>query len=120
MVIRVKRVYDTPSGEDGYRILVDKLWPRGLSKSRAKIDVWMREIAPSDMLRRWFRHDASRWEEFKRRYFKELKRKDELVNAILELEKRIGVVTLLFGARDLKRNNAVALMEYLIHHRDKR
>ncbi len=114
MVIRVKRVYDEPSGGDGCRILVDRLWPRGLGRSRARVDVWMREVAPSDGLRRWFGHDASRWEEFKERYFRELEEKDELVNAILELERRMGVVTLLFGARDLERNNAVALREYLL------
>ncbi|MDJ0270533.1 MAG: DUF488 family protein [Aigarchaeota archaeon] len=117
MVFRVKRVYDVPSSGDGFRVLVDRLWPRGLDRGRARVDLWMREVAPSDELRRWFGHDASKWEEFRRRYFEELGEKDELVNAILELEKWMGVVTLLFSARDLEHNNAVVLMEYLIRLR---
>lgn len=111
-MIRVKRVYDEPSAEDGYRILVDRLWPRGLKKREARIDLWMRDIAPSDKLRRWFGHNPARWEEFKKRYFEELRGKEASLKPILEKD-RHGVVTLLFSARDTVHNNAIALKEYL-------
>lgn len=111
-MIEIKSVYDEPSEGDGFRILVDRLWPRGLSKEKAKIDLWLKDIAPSDGLREWFSHDPDRWREFKRRYYEELKDKRELVNTIREKEKS-RKVTLFFGAREEKYNNANALKEYL-------
>jgi len=112
MLIRVKRVYEEPSAEDGYRILVDRLWPRGLRKEKAKIDLWMRNLAPSDKLRRWFGHKPERWKEFKQRYFKELREKEALLKQILEKEKE-GAVTLLYSTKDTTYNNAIALKEYI-------
>ena len=112
MPLQVKRVYASPHHEDGLRILVDRLWPRGLAKEAAAIDEWVRECAPSDELRKWFAHDRAKWNEFKRRYSAELRSKEELLAPIRSManEKR---VTLLFAASDTECNNAVALMEYL-------
>lgn len=112
MTLRIKRIYDDPSAEDGVRILVDRLWPRGISKEQAKIDRWMKEIAPSDELRKKFHRDPSRWPEFKKLYFEEL---DANAEAVKELRRhsREGPVTLLYAAKDPERNNAVALREYL-------
>ncbi len=112
MPIRVKRVYDEPEAKDGMRILVDRLWPRGLTKDRAKVDHWAKEIAPSTELRRWFHSDAGTWQEFKRRYLRELK---EAPEATAELRTLIGSrkVTLLFGSRDLEHNHAHLLKAYL-------
>jgi uncharacterized protein YeaO (DUF488 family) len=112
MPIRLKRVYDPPSPADGLRILVDRLWPRGLKKEDAALDRWDREVAPSDALRKEFGHDHSRWEEFKARYFAELDANPEPVKRLAG-DARKGTVTLLFAARDMERNNAVALREYL-------
>jgi uncharacterized protein YeaO (DUF488 family) len=113
-VVRVRRVYDPPEPADGFRVLVDRLWPRGLTKEAARVDLWARELAPSHGLRRWFGHDPSRWEEFRRRYREELQR-PEVQEALAELVKRArgGNVTLLFGARDERHNNAVVLAEVL-------
>ncbi len=111
-MIKLKRIYDEPHDSDGFRILVDRLWPRGLSKDKVKVDTWMKDIAPSDSLRKWFSHDTGKWAQFKVRYFEELKDKRELVNLIKEKEKK-GIVTLLFGAKDETHNNAVALKEYI-------
>jgi uncharacterized protein YeaO (DUF488 family) len=110
--VQVKRAYEPPSNHDGVRILVDRLWPRGLSKAKASIDLWLKDIAPSVQLRRWFKHQPERWSEFVRRYSEELDRKHTAV-AALRGAIRNGPVTLLFGARDEKRNNAVALYSYL-------
>ncbi|MBO0797874.1 MAG: DUF488 family protein [Blastocatellia bacterium] len=112
MSLQIKRVYATPQSDDGMRILVDRLWPRGLAKKTAAIDEWAKECAPSNELRRWFGHDRAKWEEFKRRYFGELKSKEDLL-AHIRSSARKGRVTLLFGASDTECNNAVALMEYL-------
>jgi uncharacterized protein YeaO (DUF488 family) len=112
MSIQVKRVYDLPQSQDGLRILVDRLWPRGLSKQDAAIDQWLRECAPSGELRKWFGHDRARWKEFKRRYFIELKGKEELLAPLRALARKKRV-TLLFGASDTECNNAVALSEFL-------
>ena len=112
MALRIKRVYDPPTSSDGLRILVDRLWPRGVKKEDAALDRWDREIAPSDVLRKEFAHDHSRWEEFRARYFAELDANPEPVKRIAA-EARKGTVTLLFAARDTERNNAVALREYL-------
>lgn len=112
MPIALKRVYDPVSKNDGERILVDRLWPRGLSKEKAKIDQWLREIAPSDALRKWFNHEPEKWAEFKRRYFKELKEHDRVVQTIHQLAIS-KTVTLLFAAKETKLNNAVAFKEYV-------
>lgn len=111
-MIKVKRVYQPPQETDGLRVLVDRLWPRGLTKEKAKIDLWLKDIAPSNALRKWFAHDPAKWEEFKKRYFQELKGKTELVKAIKDKIKE-GTVSLVYGAKDLEHNNAVALKEYL-------
>ena len=115
MRIRVKRVYDPPSPEDGARLLVDRLWPRGLKREAAHLDGWHKEVAPSDELRRWFGHDPARWDEFCRRYFAELDARPEAWRPLLEAAKK-GAVTLLFGAQDTQHNNAVALKAYLEAH----
>jgi uncharacterized protein YeaO (DUF488 family) len=112
-MLRVKRVYDTVSDEDGFRILVDRIWPRGVSKDRAKLAFWLKNIAPSDQLRKWFGHDQEKWSEFKQKYYDELGDKEGLVNLILE-KMSLGNVTLLFGAKDEKFNNAIALKEYIL------
>ncbi|MFP3316079.1 MAG: DUF488 family protein [Caldivirga sp.] len=110
-IIKVKRVYDEPSSDDGVRVLVDRLWPRGLSKESARIDIWLRDVAPSDELRKWFNHDASKWEEFKRRYFKELEN-NKAVNELINLLRDRRTITLLYSAKS-PYNNATALKEYL-------
>ncbi len=109
----IKRVYDKPEKKDGLRILVDRLWPRGLSKSKAKVDLWLKEIAPSDALRKWFSHDPKKWEQFKRKYEIELKQKKGLLNKLKQIEKEKRIITLLFSAKDEKHNNAVVLKEVL-------
>lgn len=111
-MIRIKRIYDAPSAHDGKRILVDRLWPRGLKKDESAIDEWMKELAPSDDLRKWFSHDPSKWLEFKKRYKKELEAKSELLGE-LKGYTRHGTVTLLYAAKDMEHNNAVALKEFL-------
>ena len=110
--ILIKRIYDSPSESDGIRILVDRLWPRGLSKDRARIDFWAREIAPSNELRKWYGHEPSRWPEFKVRYFAEL---DSLPDAVHELlgHATSERMTLLYSSKEREINNAVALREYL-------
>lgn len=111
-MIRIKRVYEKPDKADGRRILVDRLWARGLSKEKAKVDVWAKEIAPSTALRRWYGHDPNKWTEFKSRYAEELQARTDLVEALLQ-EVRGSMVTLLYSAKEEQRNNAVALKEYL-------
>jgi len=110
MEIRIKRVYASIGG-DGLRILVDRLWPRGLSKEQVHADLWLREVAPSTALRKWFGHAPDRWEEFKKRYSCELRENPE-VRHLLDLANE-GKITLLFSARDIKHNHARALMDYL-------
>src|SRR5262245_25671652 len=112
MPIRLKRVYDPPSPSDGLRVLVDRLWPRGLKKEDAALDRWDRDVAPSNELRKEFGHDHSRWDEFRARYFAELDAHPEPVKQLAREAKK-GTVTLLFAARDTEKNNAVALREYL-------
>lgn len=114
--IQVKRAYDPPSRDDGVRVLVDRLWPRGLSKARASIDLWVKEVAPSKTLRRWFNHDPDKWSEFRRRYAAELDEKRAAVAALLGAVRR-GRVTLLFTSEDPDYNNAVALQNYLSNRR---
>lgn len=111
-MLRMKRAYDTVSNEDGFRILVDRLWPRGISKERAKIDLWLKDIAPSGQLRKWFGHNQQKWSEFKEKYYIELGEKESLVVLVME-KMSAGEVTLVFGAKDRKVNNAVALREYI-------
>ncbi len=111
MLIGIKRVYDKPAVSDGKRILVDRLWPRGVKKSTANVDLWLKEIAPSNELRKWFSHDPEKWEEFKKRYEKELvnnKTLGELRKIVNETD-----VTLIYGARDEKHNNALVLASAL-------
>ena len=110
--VRAKRVYEPPAGDDGMRVLVDRLWPRGLPKARAAVDLWLKDLAPSVHLRRWFNHDPSRWTEFTQRYAEELDAKKAGVAALLGAARR-GNVTLVFGARDEEHNNATALLSYL-------
>ncbi len=110
--IRIKRIYEPPAADDGYRILVDGLWPRGVSKRQAAVDFWARAVAPSDELRRWYRHAEQKWPEFKRRYFAELRANAEGVAQLREHLDR-GPVTLLFASRETRLNNAHALREFL-------
>ena len=112
-MINMKRAYLPPEEDDGFRILVDRLWPRGLSKENAKLDLWMKNIAPSNELRKWFAHDPERWKEFKNRYLNELKDKKELINQLKTMEESKKVLTLIYSAKDEKHNNAVVLMEIL-------
>jgi uncharacterized protein YeaO (DUF488 family) len=116
MKIRTRRVYAPPDDADGRRILVDRLWPRGLSKAKAAVDAWPRAAAPSDALRRWYRHDPDKWDEFRRRYFAEL---DAAPDAVAELRAALGrgTNTLLFSSKEERWNNATALREYLTKRR---
>lgn len=111
--VAIKRIYALPAKSDGLRILVDRLWPRGLSKQKAKVDLWLRDVAPSTGLRRWYGHAPGRWPEFRRRYAKELKRQPEAVQELRGLLKAHATVTLLFSSKEEKLNNAVALKAYL-------
>jgi len=113
-MIKIKRIYATlaPAKEDGVRILVDRLWPRGLTKEKAKVDLWLKEIAPSDHLRKWYAHDPKKWNQFRERYFKELGDHKELVDLIIQKTKE-GAVTLLYSSKEEKINNAIALKEYI-------
>lgn len=110
MALKIKRIYDPPEVADGKRFLVDRLWPRGIAKDKARIDEWLKEIAPSDQLRKLFHHKPERWEEFQKRYRDELQspEKQEMIKQLQALAKK-GTVTLLFAAKDTEHNNAVAL-----------
>ena len=112
MDMRLKRAYAPSKKDDGFRVLVDRLWPRGVSKSSARIDLWLKEIAPSAALRKWFGHDPLKWDAFRARYFRELQKNPKAVAQLNEII-RNGPVTLLFAAKDQEHNNAVALKEYL-------
>lgn len=109
---QVKRVYETPESGDGTRVLVDRIWPRGLTKSEVSMDLWLKEIAPSTALRKWYGHDPDKWPEFCRRYAAELDEKPQLTT-LLRVKGGDGPVTLLFSARDIQHNQAVALKDYL-------
>ncbi len=111
-MLRIKRVYDTPSRDDGKRILIDRLWPRGLRKEEAHIDEWVKDVAPSTGLRKWFNHDPVKWGEFRRQFFAELDAEQESVDNIIAAARK-GTVTLLFGSKEKRYNNAAALKEYL-------
>lgn len=112
MKLRIKRVYEKPSEEDGKRILVDRLWPRGLTKEKAAVDLWLKEIAPSTELRKWFGHDPEKWKEFQKKYHRELKNNVEQVSVLKE-QLTEGLVTLLYGAKDEEHNEALVLKEWL-------
>ncbi len=113
-MLKVKRIYETASSDDGKRILVDRLWPRGIKKSEAKIDEWLKEIAPSDGLRKWFAHDPSKWQAFKKKYSRELEEKSDLAQRLRKESARESV-TLVYSAKDNEHNNAVALKEIIEH-----
>jgi uncharacterized protein YeaO (DUF488 family) len=112
-MIRLKRVYDEPAADDGFRLLVERLWPRGMSRERAKIDLWVRDAGADTELRRWFGHDPEKWEEFQRKYFLELSKRPEVIRRLVDLIHEKQRVTFLFAARDEEHNNAVALKKYL-------
>ncbi len=112
-MIRIRRLYDAEESGEGYRVLVDRLWPRGISKEKAGWDKWVREIAPSDHLRKWYNHDPGKWEDFKRLYEKELADKQQLFKELLLLEAEHKTLTLLYSSKEREINNAVALKEFL-------
>lgn len=112
-MIKIKRIYSKSSSDDGYRILVDRLWPRGLSKDSAKVDLWLKDIAPSDKLRKWFSHDPKKWTAFNKKYHIELREKVNLISRLKELEAGKRTLTLLFSAKNEEYNNAISLREYL-------
>lgn len=113
MDIRVKRVYEAPSPDDGMRVLVDRLWPRGLSKEKAHVDLWLKELAPSTELRKWFNHEPEKWEEFRQRYWQELQLQPAALERLGELVGS-GPLTLLFGAKEEQFNDAVALKAFML------
>ncbi|WP_026810146.1 DUF488 domain-containing protein [Arenibacter latericius] len=110
--IRIKRIYDIPKESDGYRVLVDRIWPRGVSKESAKLDDWIKEIAPSDKLRKWFDHDPDKFEEFDKRYRIELQEKVDKLKELREKSKE-NILTLLYGAKDTEHNQAIILKKVL-------
>src|SRR5215813_117434 len=110
-MIRLKRVYEPPANSDGTRILVERLWPRGLTKEKARVDLWMKDIAPSPELRKWYGHDAAKWTEFKKRYLRELKDNQDLVDKLKGLVEK--PVTLVYAARDEQHNSALVLKDLL-------
>jgi uncharacterized protein YeaO (DUF488 family) len=112
-MIKIKRVYEKPGTLDGWRVLVDRLWPRGMKKEVARIDLWMKDVAPSDALRKSFCHDVNKWPGFQKKYQAELKKKKELLKELQKMEKDHGTLTLLFGAKDEEHNQAVVLAEVL-------
>lgn len=112
-MLQIKRTYDPPARGDGRRILVERLWPRGMKKDALAVNAWMKEVAPSGELRQWFSHKVERWDEFRRRYWKELDAKPDAWRPILDAEKG-GTVTLLYSARDVLHNSAVVLRDYLL------
>ena len=112
-MIALKRIYEKHKKDDGFRILVDRLWPRGVSKNKAHIDLWLKEIGPSNELRKWFNHDEAKWSEFKKKYKKELKQKRKLLNMIKVLHKKYKKITLLYGAKDENHNQVIVIKEIL-------
>lgn len=112
-MIYVRRIYDQPASDEGYKVLVDRLWPRGISKEKAGCNEWMKDVAPSNELRIWYSHDHSKWEEFKKLYRKELLVKSEALARLKELEKQHGTITFLYSSTERELNNAVALKEFL-------
>ena len=119
VTVRVKRAYDPPSDSDGYRVLIDRLWPRGIAEKDLRVDLWLRRIAPSDELRKWYGHDLDRWNEFRDRYRAELASHGDLVGLLHDIERHRKVVTLLFGAKDEEHNEANVLLELLNESRER-
>lgn len=113
MSIELKRVYDPASESDGYRILVDRLWPRGLTEESARVDLWLRRLAPTTELRKWYSHDVEKWPEFQKRYESELAAHGELLDLILDIERHRKIVTILFGAKDEEHNEANVVLTVL-------
>ena len=113
MSIELKRVYDPASESDGYRILVDRLWPRGLTEESARVDLWLRRVAPTTELRKWYSHDVEKWPEFQKRYESELAAHGELLDLILDIERHRKIVTILFGAKDVEHNEANVVLTVL-------
>jgi uncharacterized protein YeaO (DUF488 family) len=113
LIIRIERIYNSPRGGKSFRILVDRLWPRGLSKDKVRVDLWQKDIAPSSTLRKWYGHDEKKWDEFKREYFKELDKNNNAVNTFIKAAQEQNSITLLYGSKEKRFNNAVALKEYL-------
>ena len=111
-MLKLKRVYEPVASSDGIRFLVERLWPRGVKKTALQVDAWLKDVGPSTTLRRWFNHDPGKWNEFRRRYFRELEANAEAVDPILKAARR-GRVTLVYSSRDTEHNNAVALKDYL-------
>jgi uncharacterized protein YeaO (DUF488 family) len=114
-MIHLKRVYEKPSKKDGIRVLVERLWPRGLTKERADVDLWLKDVAPSPELRKWFGHDPARWEQFQERYRRELRKQEDAVQLLKQKAKQ-GSVTLVYAARDEEHNGALALKRFLQGH----
>ena len=112
MIIKLKRVYEKPDSNDGIRILVERLWPRGLSKEKARVDIWLKNAAPSTELRIWFAHDPTKWEEFKKRYYSELEKSPAALDTISNLTEK-GNITFVFASKEEEFNNAIALKEYV-------
>jgi uncharacterized protein YeaO (DUF488 family) len=112
-MVRVKRVYERAEKGDGWRVLVDRLWPRGMTKEAAKADVWMKDAAPSDELRKWFGHEPEKWAAFQKRYRAELADKKAMIAELKKMEKEHGTLTLIYGAKDEEHNQAVVLAEFL-------
>jgi uncharacterized protein YeaO (DUF488 family) len=112
-MLALKRVYEPTAKSDGFRVLVDRLWPRGLTKEKAKVDLWLKEIAPSTELRKWFMHEPRKWADFEKRYMAELRTYKDAVAQLRSVEKEHKHVTLVFGARDAEHNQAVVLLKFL-------
>lgn len=110
-MIKIKRIYEKKSKDDGYRILIDGLWPRGITKEEAGVDLWLKDIAPSAGLRKWFSHDPKKWNSFRKRYELELKSKQQTIETVNQLRKEKGVITFLYSAKNETFNNAIALVE---------
>lgn len=117
-MIKIKRIYDEFESEDGFRILVDRLWPRGIKKEESHVNLWLKEIGPSDELRKWFNHETEKWEDFRRRYRAELSHKKDELDEIRNAEKQNKAVTLLYGAKDTEHNQAIVIKEMLQKHSD--
>jgi len=115
-MFKLKRVYEAPTARDGFRVLVERLWPRGISKERAHLDLWLKEVAPSQGLRKWFNHDPAKWTEFQARYMAELKEKDAVVRLLREKAKK-STVSLVYAAHDEKHNGALVLKKFLERHK---
>jgi len=111
--VKLKRAYEKPEKSDGFRVLIDRLWPRGISKEKAKIDLWLKDIAPSNELRKWFGHDPEKWLEFQKRYKKELVVKKEVIGSLKRIIDEKKIITLIYSSSDEKYNNAIALKKIM-------